>query len=249
MDINHGQGISVNGVIKSFYNLKSVTVGFISIDLETNEETNYWSKEYTVNSNSFNLKRIDKDVSFSTLPSGKYLFYVKAVDTHGYEETLQDDPFLVKGVVVIATQGNIFVYINGETKPEWNFNGSINPTNPTNGDGCGTAYILAGTYWITKYSSNYKGHGAPAYAIHYSGNAINNSSEPIPCTRSPYPKNGCKVHGRSTYTEARIHQTPLNAGGDWSIGCIMVKGPDMGKQAMIDFSSLVGNYATLIVKR
>ena len=100
VDIDYGEGITVKGVIKSFYNLKSVTVGFISIDTETKKETNYWSKEYSVNSNSFDLNQIDKDVSFSTLPEGSYKFVVKATDIYGYEKTLQSTSFKVKEIIV-----------------------------------------------------------------------------------------------------------------------------------------------------
>ena len=243
-DINSGQGITVQGIIKSFYKLKSVTVGFISIDLETKEETNYLSKEYTVNSNIFDLMEIYKQVSFKTLPCGKYRFYVKAVDIYGYEEILQDDPFLVKGVTVIAKQGTITVYINGETQSGWTFTGSINPTKSKNTDGCGTATIAAGTYKMKLSSKTYKTHGAFFYTV----TTLSGSSLiPLEYERKPF----CNEHKKTTATGILVHQGPLNAENTgWSTGCIMVRGESRkGKKEMTSFVKLVGGSATLIVKR
>ena len=248
VDIDYGEGIKVQGIIKSFYNLKSATVGFISIDTETKKETNYWSKEYTVNSNSFDLKDIDNQISFKMLDIGYYRFYVKVVDIYDYEKTLQDDPFLVKIVTVIATQGSIIVYINGETKPEWEFDGSINPTKTENTDGCGTAKIAAGTYIMTWQNDNYRGkYQADCYTVTtLSGSGV----IPLKDKRSPF----CNEHKETTATGILVHQGPLNAEGTgWSTGCIMVRGKSNGLQEMRRFAKLVGNYkgcsATLIVKR
>ncbi|HCC51643.1 MAG TPA: hypothetical protein DEQ30_05925 [Porphyromonadaceae bacterium] len=131
-NITQGTGVSIAGLIKSNYNITSVTVGIYPT---SNGETSYTQTTTWLNASSYNISALDSLVKFGSVPAGTGYFRVTATETQPsgikVSKVLVNQPFLV------SASGNLEWFSKDfwETKKSA---GWINPI-PT-----GSSYRIAG---------------------------------------------------------------------------------------------------------
>ena len=119
---------------------------------------------------------------------------------------------------------NATITINTLSGSVYNYLGSTLPTDP-NGN---FATINEAKYIITKWTNDYKGHGAPAYHI-----CNLDGTDGIP---SYYPDHiGPNGDGKAVYF--LLHQAGYAS--NWSEGCITVVGENKGIKEMTEVSNLI----------